>query len=324
MRAIQVRATDGPGGLELADIATPVAGESQLLVDVHVAGVSFPDLLLSQGRYQISPPLPFTPGSEVAGVVLDAPADSGFAVGDRVCAFTFLGGFAEVAAVAVDNAHRLPDSVTFELGASLPMNYLTVQFALERRGRLRSGETVLVHGAAGGVGTAAIQFAKWRGASTIAVVSSEEKAAIARTAGADEVVPADGFLDAVRDLTRGRGVDVVVDPVGGARFTDSLRSLAPEGRILVIGFTAGEIPTVKVNRLLLNNVDVVGVAWGALAFGRPGFLAEQWSALAPGIASGALAPPIGRSFPLAEAASALESLADRSAVGKVVLTTRPS
>lgn len=319
MRAIQVLATDGPEALELGQAPTPVLGDGQLLIEVHSAGVSYPDLLLSQGRYQISPPLPFVPGSEVAGVVADAAPGAGFHVGDRVCAFTFLGGFAELAVVAADNTHLLPDHVSFDVGASLPMNYLTVQFALGRRGRLAAGESVLVHGAAGGVGTAAIQYARWRGATTIAVVSSEAKAAVAREAGADEVVTADGFLDQVRELTRGRGVDVVVDPVGGERFTDSLRSLAPEGRLLVIGFTAGEIPSVKVNRLLLNNLDVVGVAWGALAFGRPGFLAEQWAELAPGIASEALAPPVGQRFPLAEAGAALASLAERQALGKVVL-----
>jgi NADPH2:quinone reductase len=202
------------------------------------------------------------------------------------------------------------------------MNYLTMHFALTRRGRLASGETVLVHGAAGGIGTAAVQLASAFGARVVAVVSSDAKAEAARAAGAHDVVRVEGFRDAVRELTGGRGVDVVVDPVGGDRFTDSLRSLATEGRLLVIGFTAGEIPTVKVNRLLLNNIDVVGVGWGAYFLPRPGYLQQQWAELAPLLADGRLDPPLGGTYPLAEAAAALAELDERRATGKVLLTPR--
>jgi NADPH2:quinone reductase len=216
----------------------------------------------------------------------------------------------------------LPDGVDFVTGAALPINYLTVHFALLHRARLHEGDTVLVQGASGGVGTAAIQFAKAHGATVIAVASTAAKAEVARGAGADHTAPADGFLPAVKELTGGRGVDIVVDPVGGDRFTDSLRSLATEGRLLVIGFVGGDIPTVRVNRLLLNNISVVGVGWGAYALPRPGYLQEQWADLLPGIESGLLAPPIGHRLPLEQAAEALALMDERRAVGKVVLEVR--
>jgi NADPH:quinone reductase-like Zn-dependent oxidoreductase len=233
------------------------------------------------------------------------------------------GGMAEVAVLAPDRVFKLPDNVSFESGAGVLFNDLTVYFALTVRGRLQAGDSVLVHGAAGGIGTSALRLAPALGASrVIAVVSSEEKGQIATAAGATDVVLADGFKDAVKELTSGRGVDIVVDPVGGDRFTDSLRSLAPAGRLLVIGFTGGEIPTVKVNRLLLNNIDVVGVGWGAWAGRHPGALTEQWAALEELFTSGKLAPPEPDVFPLDEAAAAVTSLENRSAKGKVVLRVR--
>ena len=300
----------------------PVPTDGQVLVEVHAAGVTFPDVLLTRGQYQLKPDPPFTPGSEVAGVVRSAPEGAHVRPGDRVAAFPAFGGFAELAVVDPGAVFRLPDRVSFEAGAALPMNYLTMHFALTRRGRLASGETVLVHGAAGGIGTAAVQLASAFGARVVAVVSSDAKAEAARAAGAHDAVRVEGFRDAVRELTGGRGVDVVVDPVGGDRFTDSLRSLATEGRLLVIGFTAGEIPTVKVNRLLLNNIDVVGVGWGAYFLPRPGYLQQQWSELAPLLADGRLDPPLGSTYPLAEAAAALAELDERRATGKVLLTPR--
>jgi NADPH2:quinone reductase len=202
------------------------------------------------------------------------------------------------------------------------MNYLTAQFALATRGSLRPGETVLVHGAAGGVGTASLQVAKGYGARTVAVVSTPEKADLVREVGADEVVLVDGFRDAVHDLTGGHGVDVVVDVVGGDVTTDSLRVLAPQGRLLVVGFTAGSIPQVKVNRLLLNNVDVRGVGWGAYAMVRPGFMREQWDELLPMVGSGVVDPPVRTTYPLEEAARALTEMAERRLLGKTVLTLR--
>jgi NADPH2:quinone reductase len=322
MRAVQITSLDGPAAVEVVEIPEPVAGPGQVLVDVHAAGVTFPEVLQSRGLYQVKPALPFVPGSEVAGLVRSAPEGAAVRAGDRVAAFPMLGGFAETVALDAGMVFPLPDRLSFAAGAGLPMNYLTVDFAFVRRGRLRAGETVLVHGAAGGIGTAAVQLAGALGARTIAVVSTEEKAETARAAGADDVVLADGFLAAVKGVTGGRGVDVVLDPVGGDRFTDSLRSLAPEGRLLVVGFTGGEIPTVRVNRLLLNNVDVVGVGWGAFALATPGYLQEQWSRLLPHLESGALNPPLAPALPLTDATEALASIEGRRAVGKVVLTVR--
>ena len=319
MRVAQIHELTGPSALQVADIDEPQPSSDQVLIDVAAAGVAFPDLLLSRGLYQLKPPPPFVPGSEVAGTVVSAPDDSGLAPGDRVAALTLLNGFAERAVAPLPAVYRLPDYVSFAEGAALPMNYLTVQFAFDRRAGLRPGEQVLVHGAAGGVGTAALQFLKWRGARSIAVVSTEEKAAVATAAGADEVVLADGFRDAVRDLTDGSGVDAVIDPVGGDRFTDSLRCLAPEGRLLVVGFTAGEIPTVKINRLLLNNIAVVGVSWGTFALATPGYLTEQWEALARGIESGALRPPVAAELPMSRGGDALHMLDQRQVQGKIVL-----
>ena len=318
MKAIQITRLDGPEAVELVEIEAPVADEGQVLIAVRAAGVSFPEVLQTRGLYQMKPPLPFTPGSEVAGEVIAADSSSGFKPGDRVVGFTLLGGFAEQAVAQADLVFHLPDSVSFERGASLPLNYLTAYFALIERGQLAEGESVLVHGAAGGVGTAAIQVAKAFGAGrVVAVTSTPEKGAVAMEAGADEFVLAEGFKDAVK---ANGGIDLVVDPVGGDRFTDSLRCLNDDGRMLVIGFTAGDIPTVQVNRLLLNNLSVVGVGWGAYVLKRPGHINKEWAAILPHIESGALKPVIGSTFALADAGNALASIDDRKATGKVILT----
>jgi NADPH2:quinone reductase len=327
MRAAQVTRLDGPEAVEVVDVPDPEDGEGpgrRVVVDVAAAGVCFPDVLLTRGQYQLTPDLPFVPGSEVAGVVRSAPAGSGFTAGDRVAAFPVLGGFAEAVAVDPEMVFPLPDDTTWDRAAALPMNYLTCDFALRERARLAEGETVLVHGAAGGVGTAAVQLAAAWGARVLAVVSSDAKAEVARAAGADEVLPAEGFRETVAELTAGRGVDVVVDPVGGDRFTDSLRSLAPGGRLLVIGFTAGSIPEVRVNRLLLNNLSVVGVGWGAW-WTHPhgpgaGYLREQWDGLLPLLASGAVDPVVGEVRALDEVVEALLAVDQRRATGKILLT----
>lgn len=321
MRAVQITTLDGPDAIEVADVADPETNGNTVLIDVHAAGVTFPDVLQTRGLYQIKPPLPFTPGSEVAGVVVSAPENSHVKAGDRVAAFPGLGGFAERVAADPSVVFPLPENVSFEAGAGIPMNYLTVHFALLRRGRLQAGETVLVHGAAGGIGTAAIQVAKAFDATVVAVVSSEAKESVAREAGADHVVRADGFKAAVTEIFPS-GVDIVVDPVGGDRMTDSLRCLRPEGRHLVIGFTAGEIPTVRVNRLLLNNIDVVGVGWGAFWLNSPGYLQVQWRELEAHFASGALNPVVGHVVPLERAVDALRLLDERRATGKVIVATR--
>jgi NADPH2:quinone reductase len=305
----------------VAELPDPSPGPDEVLIRVRCAGVSFPELLQSRGRYQHSPALPFVPGSEVAGQIISAPDGSGIKPGDRVAAFTLVGAFAEKAVAATERVFPLGDTVTFEQGASLPLNYLTAYFGLVERGKMAAGESVLVQGAAGGVGSAAVQIAKAFGAGeVIAVTSTPEKGEVAVRAGADEYVLADGFKDAVLGGASPGGVDIVVDPVGGDRFTDSLRCLKDDGRLLVIGFTAGEIPVVKVNRLLLNNIAVVGVGLGVYGFTRPGHIGRCWAAITPHIETGDLDPVICATFPLEEAAAALTVLDERRAVGKVLLT----
>ncbi|NMN98270.1 zinc-binding dehydrogenase [Antrihabitans stalactiti] len=321
MRAIQVKRLDGPSAVELVEIDEPSADDAVVIVDVAAAGITYPDVLLTRGKYQLKPPLPFVVGSEVAGVVRSAPADAGVSPGDRVLGLAvFGGGAAEVVALLPGLVFPLPANVSLEQGAGLLTNDFTAHFALRERGRLRGGETVLVHGAAGGVGTSALRMARALGAGrTIGVVSTPEKGDVARAAGATDVVLVDGWLAAVKNLTGAAGVDIVIDPVGGDRFTDSVRSLGRGGRLLVIGFTGGEIPTVKVNRLLLNNVEVVGVGWGEWVRGDPTFLAEQWKEIRALLESGALSAPDPVVFPLDQAAAALDSLESRTATGKIVL-----
>src|SRR4051795_3187971 len=320
MRAAVITALTGPDAVQVQDRPEPVPESGQVLVDVAYAGVTFPDVLQTRGLYQRRPEVPFTPGWEVSGVVR---TDAGrFRAGDRVAAMPITGGLAETVAVDARMVFPLPDGLPFDKAAALPLNYLTAHFALTRRARLMKGESVLVHGAAGGVGTAACQLAAAYGARVVAVVSTPEKGEVARAAGAHDVVPVDGFRDEVRRLTGGRGVDVVVDPVGGDRFPDSLRSLAPEGRLLVLGFTGREIPTVRVSRLLLTNTAVVGVASAEFWAENPGYPARQWRDLVPLLDAGLLDPPIGPVFALDETAAAIRELDERRAAAWVLRRVR--
>lgn len=323
MRALQVVTLTGPADVVVNDVPEPTPGPDDVLIEVHRVGVSFPDLLLSRGEYQMKPEPPFSLGVDVAGTVVSAPEGSGLEVGQRVAACGGWGGAQDRVAVPAVWTFPLPDATSYDEGAALPMNYLTAEFALHERGGLREGETVLVHGAAGGLGTATIQVAKGMGATVIGVVSTEAKKETATSAGADHVVLLDGFKDAVKEITGGQGVDVVADIVGGDAFTDSLRSLATQGRLLVLGFAAGTgIPEVKVNRLLLNNVDVRGVGWGAYAMVRPGYMREQWSRLVPMIESGHVAPPVGKLYELEEFGQALVDMDERRTLGKSVVRVR--
>lgn len=324
VRAVQIKELSGPEAIQVVDVPPPepshmlTPGEG-VLIDVEAAGVSFPDVLQTRGLYQLKPDLPFVPGSEVGGVVVNAPADSGLEAGDRVMAFTVLGGMAEQAVAPAYLTFRLPKQLDFAQGASVILNYHTVYFALKLRGHLQEDERVLVHGAAGGIGTAALQVAKALGAETIAVVSSEEKERVAREAGAEEVVRSDGpWREQVLELT-GDGVDVVVDPVGGDRFTDSLRCLKESGRVLVVGFTEGSIPEVKVNRLLLRNVSVVGAGWGAYVMGNPERNRAIGEAVGKMVDEGFIRPIIGTCLALNDAPDAFRIIDQRRALGKVVL-----
>jgi NADPH:quinone reductase len=325
MRALQIVDLTGPeSALVEADVPEPepthpLSPGSGVVIDVHSAGVAFPEVLQTRGQYQIQPELPFIPGSDVAGTVRSASDGSGFSEGDRVAACCMLGAFAEVAVAPPMLTFPLAPELDFAQGAALILNYHTAYFSLKMRGRYVEGETVLVHGAAGGIGTATLQIAKGLGARTIAVVSSDEKERVAREAGADEVVRSDGaWKDEAKELSGG-GVDIVIDPVGGDRFTDSLRSLREGGRVVVVGFTGGSIPEVRVNRLLLNNTEVVGAGWGAFVLGKEDVNREIGAEMARLIDEGFVRPIIGARFPFERAREALQLIDGRGALGKVVL-----
>lgn len=321
MKALVAQELTGTAGLayvDVDDVADP-SGQA-VIIDVGAAGVCFPDLLLLRGEYQLRLEPPFVPGMEVAGTVRSAPEGSGFTPGQRVSAFSMVGGYAEQVAVPPANVIPTADGLDDAEAASLLGNYYTMQFALARRGGLQPGETVLVLGSAGGIGTASIQLAKAMGAKVIAMVHRTGAEEFVTGLGADVVLPlAEGWRQAVLDVTDGQGVDLVVDPIGGAAFDDAIRVLAPEGRLLVIGFAAGAgIPTVKVNRLLLRNVSVVGVGWGEFVRRRPESQAQVGAELAALVAGGLRPPPAVR-YPLADGAAALDALAAGAVRGKLVL-----
>jgi NADPH2:quinone reductase len=321
MKALVAQELSGPSGLVYTDWQDPadVSGGDAVVIDVGAAGVCFPDLLMLRGEYQMKMPAPFIPGLEVAGTVRSAPADSGVVVGQRVSAFSLLGGWAERVAVPVQSVVPTYDALDDGSAVCLLGNYYTMHFALQRRGALQPGETVLVLGSGGGVGTAAVQIAKALGAKVIAMVHRSSAVEFVESLGADVVLPlTDGWLDAVKAETGGRGVDLVVDPIGGSAFDDAVRALATEGRLLVIGFAAGGIPTVKVNRLLLRNVSVVGVGWGEFVNRTPGAQAEVGAALAALVAAG-LRPPAPVRFSLSDGVAALQAFAEGAITGKLVL-----
>lgn len=320
MKALVARELSGPARLDYADVDAPTADRDVVVVDVGAAGVSFPDLLLLRGEYQLRLEPPFIPGMEVAGVVRSAPEDSGFGPGQRVTAMAMLGGWAEQVAVPTANVTPTPEGLDDAESVALMGNYQTMYFALARRGALRPGETVLVLGSAGGIGVASIQIAKALGATVIAMVHRPNAVEFVKSLGVDVVLPlTDGWLQAVKDATDGRGADLVVDPVGGEAFDDAVRALAIEGRLLVIGFAAGQgIPTVKVNRLLLRNVAVIGVGYGEYVNRVPGSQSVFASGVGELVKAGLRPPPPVR-FSLANGADALQSLADGGVLGKVVL-----
>lgn len=323
MRAAQLTEHAGPAGVRVNDIPEPGWDDSLVVVDLHAAGVSFPDLLQTSGGYQVVRPLPCTLGAEGAGVVRRAPGGSGFTAGQHVAVLALDGAWQQAVAVHPSRVFALPDAVTLTAGAGMLMNYFTAHFALDERARFRPGETVLVHGAAGGLGIAALQVCAALGLETIAVVSNDEKAAVAKANRATHTIAVDDFKQSALELTGGRGVDIVLDPVGGDRFTDSLRSLATNGRAVVLGFTGGSIPTVKVNRLLLKNISVVGAGWGEYIRTTPDHLGRQWAALEPLLRDGTLQVPEPTLFALDDAHDALSLLESRSATGKVALDLRP-
>ena len=319
MRALEVQSLTGPDGLAIVDRPEPDDDGRSVIIDVAYAGVSFPDLLQTKGMYQIRPEPPFIPGVEASGVVRSAPADAGVVAGDRVAVWGNTC-HAEVVAGHPDQVFKLPDEMSLAEGAAFVLNYQTAMFCLVDRGGLRAGESVLVLGAAGGVGTSAIQVAKGIGAGPIiGLVSTPEKAEVAAVAGADHtVIVSDTWKDEVLEITGGRGVDMTYDPVGGDRFLDGVRALARSGRLVVVGFAAGEIPSIKVNRLLLKNVSIVGAAWGEAIAGNPALAQDIHSRLVSLVQSGAVKPPIGQIHSFDDAINAFRSLDDRTATAKVL------
>lgn len=319
MRALEVQSLTGPDGLAIVDRPEPDDDGRSVIIDVAYAGVSFPDLLQTKGMYQIRPEPPFIPGVEASGVVRSAPAGAGVVAGDRVAVWGNTC-HAEVVAGHPDQVFKLPDEMSLAQGAAFVLNYQTAMFCLIDRGGLRAGESVLVLGAAGGVGTSAIQVAKGIGAGPIiGLVSTPEKAEVAAAAGADHtVIVSDTWKDEVLEITGGRGVDMTYDPVGGDRFLDGVRALARSGRLVVVGFAAGEIPSIKVNRLLLKNVSIVGAAWGEAIAGNPALAQDIHSRLVPLVQSGAVKPPIGQIHSFDDAIDAFRSLDDRTATAKVL------
>jgi NADPH2:quinone reductase len=321
MKALLLKETTGPKGFEIGEADEPVSGAAEVLIDVKAAGIAFPDLLISKGAYQHSPPMPFIAGQEVAGVVRSAPADARVKAGDRVWAASSVGGFAEVVAVDATRVFPLADELDFVEGAALASNFSTAIFAFRTRGKLQPGETVLVLGAGGGLGSACVSVAKAMGARVIANASTEEKGEIARRAGADEVVLGKDWRDAVLALTEGgNGVDVVADIVGGDETLQAVRSTAPEGRVIILGFTTGAIHEVKVNRLLLRNISVVGAGLGAFGETKDPEIMSECGVELNKLIAGGMRPIVGTVYPIEEGAAALAQLDGRGALGKIVLT----
>lgn len=323
MRALLCTSWGGPESLTLGELPAPEPAPGEVLVGVRACGLNFADTLMIQGKYQERPELPFSPGLEVAGEVLARGPDvEDPRVGDRVIAFCGHGGLAERVVVPAGNAIRIPEGMDFVTAAGFAVVYGTAHVGLERRGHLAPGEVLLVHGAAGGVGLAAVEVGRRMGATVIATASSAEKLALARAHGAQHVINylEDDFRERVKSLTEGRGADVVFDPVGGEVFDQSVRCTAWEGRILVIGFASGTIPTLPVNLTLVKNISVTGVYWGAYRKRDPTVLRQSWQQLLAWLDEGAISPHVSATYPLENAAEALRSLVERRATGKVVVT----
>lgn len=323
MRAVLCKSFGG--GLVVEEVARPKPAPGAVLIEVHAAGVNFADTLIVEGKYQEKPALPFTPGAEVAGVV----AELGEGVttlkrGERVLATVGWGGYAEFIAAPAESVTRIPDRMEFTVAAGFPLAYGTSHGALEWKARLQPGETLLVHGAAGGVGLTAVEIGKTMGATVIATASSAEKLAIAKAHGADHLIDyaTENFRERVKEITEGRGADVIYDPVGGEVFEQSLRCIAWGGRILVIGFASGKIPQIPANILLVKNCDAIGYYWGSYRKHRPELVRQSYEKLLGWFEAGKLEPHVSHRLPLEDAGRALELLKTRAATGKVVLTTR--
>lgn len=323
MKAILCRAWGGPGSLHIEEAASPPLKPNEARLRVRACGVNFADTLMVAGKYQVKPDFPFTPGLEAAGEVIETGAGvTHLAVGQRALAvLRFGGGYAEEIAINADAVVPIPDGMDFVTAAAFPVAYGTSHFALTHRGQLRAGETLLVLGAAGGVGLTAVEIGKELGARVIAAAGGPEKLAVAREHGADELIDyrTESIRDRVRELTAGQGADVVYDPVGGDAFDQALRAVNWEARMLIIGFAAGRIQSVPANLILVKNIAVIGVVWGAQAARDPALVSRNLAELLRWWEAGRLKPVVARTFPLAEAGAAMEALLSRRYAGKIVL-----
>jgi NADPH2:quinone reductase len=324
MKAVLCKQYGPPESLVVEELPSPKPGAGEVVVSVKAASVNFPDFLIIQNKYQFKPPLPFSPGSELAGTVKEVGADvSNVRPGDRVIAFTTYGAFAEEVKTEAVRLLPLPDKMDYVTGAAFLLTYATSDHALRDRGALKAGETLLVLGAAGGVGLAAIEIGKALGARVVACASSDDKLAVCREHGADETINygTEDLRERVKAITDGRGVDVVYDAVGGPYTEPAFRSLGWRGRLLVVGFAAGDIPRLPLNLPLLKGAAVVGVFWGDFARREPKAFAASVRQLTSWYAEGRLRPHVSQTLPLERAAEAIQLLASRKAKGKIVLTT---
>jgi len=322
VKAVLCKAFGPPESLVVEELPSPTPGAGEAVISVRAASVNFPDVLIIQNKYQFKPPLPFSPGSELAGVVKEiGPGVSGVKPGDRVIAFTTYGAFAEEVKTEAARLLPLPPKMSFEEGAAFLLTYGTSDHALRDRAALKAGETLLVLGAAGGVGLAAIEIGIALGARVIACASSDDKLAVCREHGAHETInyATEDLRERIQAITGKRGVDVVYDPVGGPYSEPAFRSIAWRGRLLVVGFAAGDIPKLPLNLALLKGASIVGVFWGDFARREPKAFAESIAQLGRWHAEGRLRPHVSATFPLAKAAAALELMAARQVKGKVVL-----
>src|SRR5438128_7349187 len=323
VKAVLCKQYGPPETLVVEELPSPRAGPGEAVVSVKAASVNLPDVLIIQNKYQFKPPLPFSPGSELAGVVKEVGAGvSSVRPGDKVMAFTTYGAFAEEVKTDAARLLPIPQGMDFKSAAAFVLTYGTSDHALRDRGALRAGETLLVLGAAGGVGLAAIEVGKALGARVIACASSDEKLAVCREHGADATInyTADDLRERIKALTDGKGADVVYDPVGGPYTEPALRSIAWRGRLLVVGFAAGEIPKIPLNLTLLKGCAIVGVYWGDFTRREPPRFAAAMEKLGRWFVEGKLKPHVSQTFPLERAADALALMAERKVKGKVVLT----
>lgn len=323
MKAMIVRERGSLENLKLETIEDPIADAKQVVIDIKACSVNFADSLMVEGSYQVKPPLPFSPGLEVAGIISEVGQEvTGWAVGDKVQALTNWGGFAEKVAVPAKSLCALPDEMSYAEAASFIVAYGTSHVALEYRARLKAGEWLVVNGAGGGVGLTAVELGKIMGARVIATAGSDEKLAIAREKGAEFTINyrTENVRDRIKEITGGKGANVVYDPVGGDVFTQSFRAMAPEGRMIIIGFASGDIPQVPANHLLVKNIELIGFYWGAYKEFKNDVLVQSAIQLFDWFKEGVIKPHISATYPLNQTVQAIRALRDRKSSGKVIVT----